>query len=89
MVVFAKPFNGKTLDFCNIESIFQYCFVPEKELPKIFKLIDLDKAQIGNIIGLVDTRNDMAHASGKIEILTEDNFDIKANAMYISIKKHP
>jgi len=86
VVVFAKPYNNKTLDFCDIESIFQYSLVPEKELPKIFKLIDLDKAQIGNIIGLVDIRNDMAHASGKFEILTEENFDIKANAVHISIK---
>lgn len=86
MVVFAKPYHNKKLDFCNIESVFEYSYVPERELPKIFQLIDLDKAQIGIIGGLVDDRNDMAHASGRFKILTEDSFTIGANAIYTSIK---
>lgn len=85
-VVFAKPYYNRNLDLNNIESVFQYSYMPEKELPKILSLIDLDKSQIDNIVGLVDIRNDMAHASGKLDILTEENFETKANAVHSSIR---
>lgn len=84
-VVFAKPYNNKAIDLCCMESIFEYSLVSEKELPKIFKIIELDKAQIGSIIGLVDIRNDMAHASGKFDILTDSDFNTKANSIFNSI----
>jgi hypothetical protein len=64
--IFARAYNSRGLDFLNIKSIFQYSLVPEKELPKIFRLIGLDGGQLGNISGLVDTRNDMAHASWQV-----------------------
>ena len=84
--VFARAYNGRDLDFTNIDSIFQYSLVPEKELPKIFKLIGLDDGQLGNISGLVDTRNDMAHASGKFEIPNDMEFASKANSVCVSIR---
>jgi len=86
VVVFARPYQGSKLDFLNIESIFEYSYVAEKDIPKIFKIIGLDGGQIGIIQGLVDTRNDMAHASGKFEILNEDAFFLSANSMFTSIK---
>lgn len=86
VVVFARPYHGNKLDFLNIESIFEYSYVPEKDIPKIFKIIGLDGGQIGIIQGLVDTRNDMAHASGKFEILNEDAFSLSANSMFASIR---
>lgn len=36
-------------------------------------------------ICMVDTRNEMAHASGKFEILTEEGFDAKASSVFTSI----
>ena len=85
-VIFARAYNNRKLDLCNIESIFEYSLIPEKELPKILKLIDLDQAQIINISGLVDDRNDMAHATGKFDILTEEKFKIKAHSICTSIR---
>lgn len=85
-IIFARPYNGKDLDFENVESIFEYSNTPEKEIPKILKIIGLDNSQIKIIAGLVDTRNDLAHASGKFEILKEDAFKEKANAVLTSMR---
>ena len=87
-VVFAKPYFGRESDFDieNVTSIFEYSIIPEKEISKIFKIIGLDKAQINSVRGLVVIRNDMAHASGKFEILTEESFGVKANSIITSMK---
>ena len=85
-VVFAKAYTGRNLDFINIASIFEYSLVPEKELPKIFKIIGLDDGQIGIIKGLVDNRNDLAHASGKFEILNDLGFEVNANSICTSMR---
>ena len=87
-VVFVRPYSNRERDFDieNINSIFEYSLIPEKDIPRIFKLIDLDKSQISNVRGLVDIRNDMAHASGKFKILNEENFSIRANSIFASIK---
>lgn len=85
-VVFARAYAGRDLNFLSVESIFEYSMVPEKELPKIFRIIDLNEGQIGIIAGLVDTRNDMAHASGKFEILNEESFMLKVNSVCSSIR---
>lgn len=84
--IFAKAYGNTDFDYCDVESIFEYSSIPEKEIGKIFKIIELHPGQIGNISGLVDDRNDMAHASGKFEILTEENFTVKANTVHNSIK---
>jgi hypothetical protein len=60
--------------------------MPEKELPKIFRLIGLDEGQIGNISGLVNTRNDMAHASGKLKVPNDAEFASKANSICVSMR---
>ena len=87
-VVFARTYSNreKDMDIDNIGTIFQYSLIPEKDISKIFKIIDLDKSQISNVGILVDVRNEMAHASGKFEILTEDNFSVKANTILNSIR---
>lgn len=59
--------------------------MPEKDIAKLFKIIELDKAQISLVGDLVDTRNEMAHASGKFEILNEDSFDAKVNSVISSM----
>lgn len=87
-IVFARAYSGRESDL-NIEdadSVFAYSLMPEKEIAKLFKIIDLDKSQISIVCDLVDTRNDMAHASGKFDILNEDGFDTKANSILVSMK---
>ena len=87
-IVFARSYSGreKELKIEDAESIFAFSLIPEKDIAKLFKIIELDKSQISVVSDLVDTRNDMAHASGKFEILTEDSFDAKVNSVLISIR---
>ncbi len=87
-IIFARPYSGreKNIDLDNIGSIFDFSLMPEKEFAKVFKIIGLDKSQIAAVGGLVDKRNEMAHASGKFEILTEDSFSNGVNSVINSIK---
>ncbi len=88
VIVFARPYNGRERDF-NIEeteSIFAYSLMPEKEIAKLFTVIELDKSQISIVSNLVDMRNEMAHASGKFDILTEEIFEVKANNVLTSMR---
>lgn len=87
-ITFAKPYHGREKDM-NIEgggSIFTYSLLPEKEIAKLFKVIDLDKSQISYVSDLVDSRNEMAHASGKFDILTEQSYETKAHSVISSIE---
>lgn len=86
-IVFARPYSGREKDMKieDADSIFVYSLIPEKDIAKLFKIIELDKSQISVVGDLVDTRNDMAHASGKFEILTEDSFDVKVNSILTSM----
>lgn len=86
-IVFARPYSGreKDLKIEDADSIFAYSLIPEKDIAKLFKIIELDKSQISAVGDLVDTRNDMAHASGKFEILTEDGFDVKVRSVLTSM----
>ena len=86
-IVFARSYNGREKDF-KIEdpnSIFVYSLMPEKDIAKLFKIIELDNSQISMVGDLVDTRNDMAHASGKFEILNEESFDAKVSNIISSM----
>lgn len=87
-IVFARSYNGKEREVKKIEdadSIFVYSLIPEKDIAKLFKIIDLDKSQIYAVSDLVDIRNDMAHASGKFEILTEGSYDAKVSSIIASM----
>lgn len=86
-IVFARSYSGreKDLKIEDADSIFAYSLIPEKDIAKLFKIIELDKSQISVVGDLVDTRNDMAHASGKFEILTEDSFDAKVSSILTSM----
>lgn len=86
-IVFARAYNGreKDLKIEDADSIFSYSLMPEKDIAKLFKVINLDKSQISIVADLVDTRNEMAHASGKFEILTEDSYDAKVNSIILSM----
>lgn len=87
-IVFARSYSGreKDLKIEDADSIFAYSIIPEKDIAKLFKIIELDKSQISVVGHLVDTRNDMAHASGKFEILTEESFDVKVSSILTSMK---
>ena len=89
-IVFARAYSGreKDLKIEDAESVFAYSLMPEKDIARLFKIIELDKSQISVVSDLVDTRNEMAHASGKFEILTEDSFDVKVNGLLTSMKIH-
>lgn len=86
-IVFVRPYSGreKDLKIEDADSIFAYSIIPEKDIAKLFKIIELDKSQISVVGDLVDTRNDMAHASGKFEILTEESFDVKVSSILTSM----
>lgn len=86
-IVFARAYNGRERDLKieEADSVFVYSLMPEKEIAKLFKIIDLDKSQISLVEDLVDTRNDMAHASGKFEILTEESYDVKVSSVLSSM----
>lgn len=86
-IVFARSYSGreKDLKIEDAESVFAFSLMPEKEIAKLFKIIDLDRSQISAVGDLVDTRNEMAHASGKFEILTEDSFDAKISSILLSM----
>lgn len=87
-IVFARAYGGREreLRIEDADSIFAYSLIPEKDIAKLFKIIDLDKSQINNVGDLVSTRDYMAHATGKFEILTEESFDAKASNIFTSIK---
>ena len=85
-IVFARPYHGQKLDFNNLESIFDFSLMPEKELPNILKIIGLDAGQIGMIGGLVDNRNEMAHANGRFIILNDDSFHTSASGILNSVR---
>ena len=87
-IVFARSYSGREKDFKieDADSIFVYSLMPEKDIAKLFKIIELDNSQISFVGDLVDTRNEMAHASGKFKILTEDSFDIQVSSVITSIK---
>lgn len=86
-IVFARPYSGRERDLKieEADTVFAYSLIPEKDIAKLFKIIDLDRSQISVVGDLVDIRNDMAHATGKFEILTEDGFDVKTHSVLISI----
>ena len=87
-VIYARSYSGRENEFRidDPESVFVYSLMPESDIAKIFKIIGLDNSQITNVGEYVKTRNEMAHASGKFEILNEDSFDTNVHSLYISIK---
>ena len=87
--VFARSYNGREHDFKieNIDSIFVYSLMPEKDIAKLFKIIELDKSQISMVGNLVDARNEMAHASGKFEILIDKSYEAKVDNIISSMEE--
>ena len=75
-LLFARPYNGKEVDFKAVTSIFKYSHLPEKDIFEFFALIGLENGFIKSTKKLIDYRNEMAHATGKIEISSEEKFNL-------------
>lgn len=86
-IVFARSYSGREgdLKIKAADSIFDYSLIPEKEIAKLFEIIELDRSQISAVKNLVVTRDDMAHATGKFQILTEEGFDVKVSIILASM----
>lgn len=86
-IVFARAYNGRERDLKieDADSIFAYSLMPEKDIAKLFKIIGLNNSHIAFVGDLVDTRNEMAHASGKFKILTEGSYDAQTNSVIHSM----
>lgn len=74
-LLFARPYNGTSVDFKNVQSLFAYSKMPEKDIFEFLSLVGLDNSFIKSVKRLIDTRNEMAHASGQIRIATSESFD--------------
>lgn len=87
-IIFARSYIGREDDLKieDAETIFSYSIMPEKDIAKIFKIAGLDGSQISVVEGFVESRNDMAHASGKFSILTDKEFETKTHNIFISMK---
>lgn len=88
-ITFVRSYNGRENDLKieDADSIFAYSLIPEKDIAKLFKIIEMDNTQISLVVSLVNTRNNLAHASGKFEIVTETSFDVKVKGIIDSVKK--
>ena len=84
-IIFARPYNGKEVEFRDSESLFKFSLLSEKDIGKIFHLTGLDVGQIRQIAGFVGDRDDMAHASGKISIPNAEEFETKAKTVLTSM----
>lgn len=88
-LLFARPYNGKEVDLKTVGSVFEYSNLPEKDIFEFFALIDLDNSYIKSTKKLIDYRNEMAHATGKIEISSEEKFDLAIDEILsVSAKIH-
>lgn len=58
-IIFARPYNGRERDLKieDADSIFAYSLIPEKDIARLFRIIELDRSQISAVSDLVDTRN--------------------------------
>lgn len=74
-LLFARPYNGCEVNFKDIKSVFEFSHLPEKDIFEFFSLIGVENSYIKSIKGLIDTRNQMAHATGKFQISSVENFN--------------
>ena len=85
-MILARPYHGEKVDFDNINSAFVYSLMPEKELPKVLKIIGFGDDKISEIGGLVSKRDDMAHATGSLAIKNEQGFFSEAGRLCASAR---
>lgn len=78
-IIFVRSYSGREqeLKIDGANSVFNYSLIPEKDIAKLFKIMSLDNSCISRVSNLIDDRNEMAHASGKFSILTDNIFEAK------------
>lgn len=74
-LLFARPYENKKIDLKKIKTIFEFSYLPEKDIFEFFQLIGIDNGYIKSTKRLIDYRNEMAHATGKIQINSREKFD--------------
>lgn len=74
-LLFARPYNGSDINLKEVKSVFEFSHLPEKDIFEFFALIGLDNGYIQSTKKLIDYRNEMAHATGKFQISSEDNYN--------------
>ena len=84
-VAFAKPYHGQKIDFNDLESVFGYSLIPEKDLPNILKIIGLESMQVRKITELVEDKNEMFRANGRFTLSNDKSFNISAIRIVDSI----
>ena len=63
--------------------------MPEKDIAKLFRIIELDASRIAEVGNIVDARNEMAHASGRFKITSQETFEAKIHSILSSMKMDP
>ena len=86
-LLFARPYNGKEVKLDEIKSVFEYSKLPEKDIFEFFRLIGLDNSYLMSTKKLIDYRNEMAHATGKIQIDSEEKFNLALEEIISVTKK--
>jgi len=74
-LLFARPYNGKSVDLKEVDSIFKFSHLPEKDIFEFFSLIGIENSYIKSTKKLIDYRNDMAHAIGTFQIASDNQYD--------------
>lgn len=85
--LFVRPFNNTELNFDDIQSVFDYKDIPEKDIINFLHLAGIDKSYLGILKKQIKIRNGMAHASGDYDILEEEPFQLEINNVISIIKK--
>jgi len=72
-----------------IEMLYPFSFseVNERTIMVFFKMIGCDKSKIGRYKKIVDERNEIAHASGKLVFVAAENLDKKINEMMMLVEE--
>ncbi len=79
--------NMINIDFCNVESIFDYSRIPDKNIIKILTLIGFEKSFIQSIDAAINLRNNMAHATNENVIVDKDVFGRYVNDLKNFMKR--
>ena len=74
-LLFARPYNGSDVNLKEIKSVFDFSHLPEKDIFEFFALIGLENGYIKSTKKLIDYRNEMAHATGRFQIASEENYE--------------
>jgi hypothetical protein len=72
-----------------LEMLYPFSFseINERTIMIFFKLIGCDKSKIGRYKKVVDERNEIAHANGKLIFVAAENLDKKTNEILLLVEE--